>query len=66
MKGFVMTIREMIKQLQAVAERAGGDREVTALVHAQFDEGAIYDTQRIEVESPEYVLKMDGCVLIID
>ena len=61
-----MTIDEMIEQLQAVAKMAGGDREVTALVHAQLDEGDVYDTQRIEVESPEYVLKMDGCVLIID
>ena len=61
-----MTINEMIAQLQAVAEMTGGDREVTALVHAQLDEGDVYDTQRIEVESPEYVLKMDGCVLIID
>ena len=61
-----MTINEMIKQLQAVAEMTGGDHEVTALVHAQLDEGDVYDTQRIEVESPEYVLKMDGCVLIID
>ena len=61
-----MTINEMIAQLQAVAETTGGDHAVTALVRAQFDEGAIYDTQRIEVESPEYVLKMDGCVLIID
>ena len=61
-----MTVSEMIKKLEDIAEALGGDYEVTALVEAQRDEGYMYETRRIQVEDREYVRKADGCVLIID